>query len=888
MTYEKPRDFSLDAFAEPDSFFWPSYFWVWNDKLETGEIVRQLRDMHEHGVRGVCIVPEPAEFRPQSMATALEPEYLTPPYFEVVRLAVEECERLGMSFWLYDEGGWPSGSACGRVVSARPDLANCRLEPAPLPLAEAERHQVLATAWKDGDSWRCLAGYRAEADGQTGAVAYRVARQQARDSGHPVTPDLLDPEASAIFIGLTHERYARCVGTYMGPGRVVSRAFTDEPAVPPVVPGRQIPWTNGFLQLFRAEKGYDLLPYLPALFADPSALGREEMLVRFDYFDVWSRRFVSAYLEPIRAWCRDHGVLSSGHFGGEDETEGSVRYGFGHILRALRGLDMPGVDAIWRQLWPGQGTHHFPKYASSVARQTGAMAMSESFAVYGNGLTPAEMKWLVDFQWVRGVTNLVGACYPYSTRDHFMFGERPHISSVNPLWDGLVDFHAYVARLSYALSAGQPRVQTAVYFPVRDIWSGLASAAGVTAAFDALAQTLLSCQCDFDFVDDDILQTSPLHDGVITVGPMHYSVLVLSRADWLPAATVEAIGRFIRAGGHLLCCEGMPRCDGAHQLAAMLGLGELRQGQTAQLGKGHVSLVSLEQAAASLRPIVELRPRAPALRACCQESISGQLYFLVNEGGQELSASVLFPEPTSPLVLDPVSGAAWPYRECGLTQQGQAELALHLAPYESLLLWFPSSGPAPEVPQRWAVTRVSALGPELLWRLRPLRRYCMGDHGFVIEELAHDTPALTHLGDWRAPLGEDFSGQAEYSIAFNWLGGMDDEAWLDLGEVRYAAEAWLNGAYLGRRLWPAYRFAATAHLHPGENELRLVVTNTLANALVGPRGERILHCCHGPGWPGPYDARAREFERESLASGLFGPVRLLCGHWVSDRGEDDA
>ena len=72
------------------------------------------------------------------------------------------------------------------------------------------------------------------------------------------------------------------------------------------------------------------------------------------------------------------------------------------------GMDLPGVDTIWRQLFPGQRNHHFPRYAGSVARQEGRqLVLTESFCVYGNGLTLAEMKWLMDYQYVRGC-NITG------------------------------------------------------------------------------------------------------------------------------------------------------------------------------------------------------------------------------------------------------------------------------------------------------------------------------------------------------------------------------------------------------------------------------------------------------------------------------------------------
>lgn len=35
------------------------------------------------------------------------------------------AKAMGAEFWLYDENGWPSGSADGRVLSSMPEL-KCR------------------------------------------------------------------------------------------------------------------------------------------------------------------------------------------------------------------------------------------------------------------------------------------------------------------------------------------------------------------------------------------------------------------------------------------------------------------------------------------------------------------------------------------------------------------------------------------------------------------------------------------------------------------------------------------------------------------------------------------------------------------------------------------
>ena len=77
----------------------------------------QLDEMKANGVENVCIHPMPRSFRPDSIDSSMSPDYLTPEYFEVYARVTRHAARLGMHSYLYDEGGWPSGSACGLVAA---------------------------------------------------------------------------------------------------------------------------------------------------------------------------------------------------------------------------------------------------------------------------------------------------------------------------------------------------------------------------------------------------------------------------------------------------------------------------------------------------------------------------------------------------------------------------------------------------------------------------------------------------------------------------------------------------------------------------------------------------------------------------------------------------
>ena len=221
MAVVRKKDFQL-----PPNEFSPGYFWFLNDRLDIRRLLSQLRDMHRHGARSVCLHPLPKDFRPVTLPTSMSPDYLTPGFFRIIRRVVAECEKLGMNYWLYDEGGWPPGGACGQVMRIAP-----------------ERY---ARCWLTGDPanpTREIEPYRPE-----------VAAPN---------PNLLHPEVTPQFIRLTHERYLEAVGEHFG--KTIRFTFTDEPTMPSARLGERIAWTDDFPAYFRRKKGYPVEECFPAM-----------------------------------------------------------------------------------------------------------------------------------------------------------------------------------------------------------------------------------------------------------------------------------------------------------------------------------------------------------------------------------------------------------------------------------------------------------------------------------------------------------------------------------------------------------------------------------------------------------------------------------------------
>ena len=870
----QPDSFSLAEFLDPPCRFWPGYFWLLNDALTEEQLLSQLHDMYDHGARSVCLLPEPSDFRPYHLGTEMSPDYLSDEFMLLIRSVVAQCDRLGMNYWLYDEGGWPSGGACGRVYRQDPERFGRRFVQAQMHHLEPDQpftvpDSALCAALEDDLSKVFYPGQTIVAGTTSRTVRLcSVEREPVAIEKYAPHVDALSHEATDAFIELTHQKYHNSIGDSFG--KSIRFVFTDEPAATRTYLVDEHPcltWTADMPEAFRQKKGYDLLPHLPALLTPPDDNEPFELTrVRLDFYDVWTQLLVERYLEPIRHWCRQHGLLSGGHLGGEDEPRGNADCGYGHILRTLRCLDLPGVDTIWRQTFPGVRSHQFPKYASSVARQAGLpYVFSESFGVFGNGLTPGQMKWVTDQQYLRGINLMVIGCYPYSTREHLMPGERPHFGRVNPLWPYMDIYHAYTARLGYLLTRGKPVCNTAVYFDIRGIWAGAGHRERSIKYHDEIAAALLNAQCDFDYVDDDVLAASETANGQLIIGEMSYDTLIIPTTRWMTRNAMDAVTRFVAEGGRVITVGPMPGCDG--QTDAENSLCH---------SAGAVLQTEVPQLAQHIKPVATLMPPRSEVRIAQRQWDSGSCYFITSETDEKLMLTVRFDERGSAVLCEPDTGKFT--RPVQRSVAGGAEIDLSLEPWGSAVVLF---GVTDDVKYVYPVPNqapASSLDLAQDWTIRPLRQYRVGEHDYEIAEIADAQPQPVTLGDWQSVLGGNFSGDAEYSVTFDCA--EDDagrKATIILGEVRYSCRAILNGHDLGRRIWQPFAFDVSGHLRAGLNELRITVTNTLANALLDEKVIERWDSLEGPGWHkgrATYDHAARAFEIDSLPSGLFGPVTL--------------
>ena len=98
------------------SSYAPAYAWCWNTDITREGVARRIDEMAKCGIEAFYIIPIPKNFRPNPENNGLSPEYLSRDYLELLLFAHRYAKEKGMHTWLYNEGGWPSGMACGAVL----------------------------------------------------------------------------------------------------------------------------------------------------------------------------------------------------------------------------------------------------------------------------------------------------------------------------------------------------------------------------------------------------------------------------------------------------------------------------------------------------------------------------------------------------------------------------------------------------------------------------------------------------------------------------------------------------------------------------------------------------------------------------------------------------
>ena len=549
----------------PPPEYGPEPYFGLNGPVSRAEIDRDLDTLHGLGFQAVTVQ---AGF---NMPFA----YLSPQYFAFFRQFVDAAKQRNMRVWIVDDAGYPSGFAGGKFTTDKPGLRMQALEVAEkIPIAGgATLHRDLspdtvsaAAVDRDGNaipiplhgqtldwtapqgSWTVLI---VDHEFRTSPTRSDTNPRRVKDTEQSLE-DYMNPAATAQFLQWTHDRYKQAVGDEFG--KIILGFRGDEPDYS--IAG--LPWTPDFFARFRELKGYDVQPYT-ALFAEtpsrrnpgtPIHLTPEQLRIKGDYYDVFSKMIAAGFFEPQGQWCAANHLEYQVHLNHE-EMEMALTHSEGSFFRDMRGVQVPGIDAIWHQIWTDT-VSDYPRLAASVSHVYGRpRAFTESFAAYRPQPDAQMARYILNEQFVRGV-NLVEMMYFPATSA----GPRPLRGYMaDPAFPDLL---TYVRRLSYLLSMGRPAASVALYIPSSSMWLGDADA---DTQFVSTERLLSENQIDFDIVSDDALahDLKPLKGSFETFSGNSYRTVILPAPLVISAEALARLKTFAQAGGKVLFLGGTPK-----------------------------------------------------------------------------------------------------------------------------------------------------------------------------------------------------------------------------------------------------------------------------------------------------------------------------------------
>lgn len=496
-------------------------FWSWNDKLEPDELRRQIRNMHDMEMRGFFM----------HARGGLETEYLSEEWYDCIKACIDEAKKLGMEAWAYDENGWPSGFAGGKLLED-PENHTVYLEHEFTETYPSKLDQVLAVYAFNAD------GEPIRTDAPIADCNKYLTVFKRTDSSYV---DTMRDDITEKFIKETHVEYQKRLGSDFG--NAMPGFFTDEPQY---YRGKT-PFSNHMDKWFNEEYGYSVLDAVPALFCDYK--GSEKY--RYDYHRMTNTKFTENFSKKIYDWAEANGVKITGHFIEEQSLSGQMIC-CGDIMRQYQYEHIPGMDYLGRALQSDLP----PKQLGSVCAQLGRKeVLSEMFACCGWDVTPSELKHIAELQYASGVNIMCQHLYPYSIRGQRKRDYPAHYSEHNPWQEHLKSFDRYFNNLGYMLALGSEYADTLVIHPIHSAWLKFKRIDGRSVEqldkdLVALSYLLSGNQITYHFGDEPIMaDIASVEGNTLKVGLCEYNKIIIPACDTLDASTVKLIKQFIKNGG---------------------------------------------------------------------------------------------------------------------------------------------------------------------------------------------------------------------------------------------------------------------------------------------------------------------------------------------------
>ncbi len=634
-------------------------------------------------------------------------------------------------------------------------------------------------------------------------------------------------------------------------------------------------WTDDMIQEFKKRRGYDMLPWLPALTGHivESAEASDKFL--WDFRKTLGDLVTENHYDQLTSLLKERGMARY------SESHEARRAFIGDGMEAKKTAAVP-MGAGWTPGGFGGNEGGFATVYQADIRESASVSH-----LYGQSFTAAEALTAMGTDWawspelLKPIADHLMACglnrFVIHTSVHqplmdkvpgFSLGPFGQWFNRNETWaEQAIAWTTYLSRSCFMLQQGKFVADVAYYYGEDN---------NITVMFSKMRGGDLPPVPEgynYDFVNADALVNllTVKKGELVTPTGMSYRLLALDpNSQYMTLAVLRKIRDMVNDGavvsGPKPVMDPSLSDDPVEFKTIVNQLWAKEKGENI-LGKGKLYAgYTIQEALKALnvrQDFTYAKPKEDTKMFYVHRRVANIDIFWVNNRNariEDIEGSFRV-EGKEPEVWHPETGKI---DQVSYTiENGITRVPLHLEPNDAVFVVFRNN--AKEKARTVASKKISELASlESPWTVK-----------FQEMRGAPAQATFESLTPWNEnnEIGiKYFSGTGTYLKTFNapsdWL-KEGNELWIDLGAVRDLAEVVVNGQSMGIAWKTPFRVNITNALHQGDNQLEIRVTNLWVNRLIGDRQpgakDKITFTITEP-----YKA-----DSPLKPSGLLGPVKII-------------
>ena len=873
-------------------------WWWYGCAVDKEEIIRELNFMQEAGIGGVELqILYPLEVDQKEQGIENHP-YLSPGFMEMVRFAADETIGRKMQFDLTLGSSWPFGGPfLTEELSGQTVLPFAIDVQGPCTfswdlttviygtivgavIGEMKDAKMVPETIKDISGWisekqlfRWPWGIEIK-EIPIPAGVHKIVLLVSSDKKQRVLKPL--PGGEGLIVDHNNSESLRTFLEYAGDSIIeaigenkVTNFFCDSLEVF----GHN--WTRLVYEEFRTRRGYELSPYIYALWGEIDGLTEQ---IRYDFHKTMAELTLENFFQELTRWCHEKGAVS------RIQAHGT----WGDVLQAYGAADIPEgetfsefdkyeVNTIHRRL-AVSGAHLYRKPV--ISNESFTWLRFPRFVV-----TLEQIKVAADGIFLDGVNQIVNHGYSYSKEDQesaLYFYASTNISHTNTWWHQYKIISKYINRVCEFMQRGEEVVTTAIYLPQHDIWAEMPLA---DIHMCMKLEERLETRCVdgihkagywFDYVNDEGLENWEQYN---------YDTLLLIDCERIPIRTMKKICAFAAAGKTVIAAVKMPsKACGLlcyqENCRKIVSYGEELKAMKNVIVTADKFETLIKELNKIKEPDVRILNHPDKVGYVHRRTGTEDIYFIANVSGREVEEMIMFQEQNDHFcVFDPYT-AQEKMITAMQTRVDGIRVSLQLEAWQSLLFIF-SQEMEQMTAEPAAAEETEILDISLDWQFEVAEKQ--------FKKQYHQ------LAGWEfEPELKYYSGTGSYKKKFVLNNQMwnnvlaAEKVYLDIGNIGETAEIYVNSVLIDTLIKHPFRVDITGCLKKDKNHIEVLVTNLLINRMIDPQYPEVEETKKIiPQWPYAaaglnqnrrewlFNHRERQAVKDPFPSGLWGTIKIV-------------